>query len=35
VVEQHGGVIRFAANVPRGMVFLFTLPAGQSTNPPE
>ncbi|ODU59722.1 MAG: PAS domain-containing sensor histidine kinase [Comamonadaceae bacterium SCN 68-20] len=35
VVEQHGGVIRFAANAPRGMVFLFTLPAGQSRNLPE
>jgi two-component system sensor histidine kinase DctS len=27
VVEQHGGVLCFAANVPQGTVFTFTLPA--------
>jgi two-component system sensor histidine kinase DctS len=27
VVEQHGGVLSFAANVPQGTVFTFTLPA--------
>ncbi|VWX59539.1 Sensor protein FixL [Burkholderiales bacterium 8X] len=27
VVEQHGGVLLFAANQPRGTVFRFTLPA--------
>jgi two-component system sensor histidine kinase DctS len=27
VVEQHGGGLEFAANVPQGTVFIFTLPA--------
>jgi two-component system, LuxR family, sensor histidine kinase DctS len=26
VVEQHGGVLRFEANTPRGAAFVFTLP---------
>jgi signal transduction histidine kinase len=26
VVEQHGGVLGFAPNEPRGTVFTFTLP---------
>jgi two-component system sensor histidine kinase DctS len=26
VVEQHGGLLRFEPNLPRGMVFSFTLP---------
>jgi two-component system sensor histidine kinase DctS len=35
VVEQHGGFLGFSANDPRGTVFTFTLPAGQSHNPSE
>ena len=27
VVEQHGGALEFAANLPQGTVFIFTLPA--------
>jgi two-component system, LuxR family, sensor histidine kinase DctS len=30
VVEQHGGVLRFEANVPRGTAFVFTLPLASS-----
>ena len=31
VVEQHGGALEFAANVPQGTVFTFTLPAAGVT----
>lgn len=30
IVEAHGGTIYAAANPPRGMVFGFTLPAGET-----
>lgn len=31
VVEQHGGVLRFEANVPRGTAFVFTLPRTEAS----
>ncbi len=32
VVEQHGGALSFAANLPQGTVFRFTLPVSESTR---
>ncbi len=34
VIEQHGGFLGFAPNVPRGTVFTFTLPASQPDSRP-
>jgi two-component system, LuxR family, sensor histidine kinase DctS len=31
VVEQHGGVLRFEANAPRGTAFVFTLPLAHAS----
>lgn len=31
VVEQHGGVLVFEPNLPRGTVFIFSLPVGEVT----
>lgn len=32
VIEQHGGELRFAANVPQGTIFNFSLPLAESEN---